>query len=149
MNKKPAFQRGVSLVTAIFLLVILAGLGTGMVTFFSIQQQSSRLDVLGGRAYQSSRAGIEWGSFQLLQNNAGAYAVACRPGSTVQTIPALAGTLSGFTVAVTCNSILADENGSIVRIYQLIAVAQTTGLVAGNPNFVERQMNVTLEMNNL
>ena len=53
-------QKGFSLVTAIFLLVVLATLGTLMVTFFSAQQQSSALDVMGTRAYQAARVGVEW-----------------------------------------------------------------------------------------
>lgn len=87
-------QRGFSLVTAIFLLVVLAGLAGAIMNIFTAQQRSSGLDLVGVRAYQAARAGIEWGLYQQLRNNscAGATAVAMPAGST----------LSGFTVTVTC-----------------------------------------------
>jgi MSHA biogenesis protein MshP len=138
-------QSGVSLVTAIFLIVVLATLGTMMVTFFVAQQQSSALDVMGSRVYQASRAGIEWGSFQVLQNNAGGYATACRAGSTAQNIPQLAGTLAGFTVNVGCTYFSVLENGNTVGIYRLVSRAFTTGVVPGQPDYVERQVTATIE----
>src|SRR4030065_2779656 len=58
------FQRGFSLVSAIFLLVVIAALGTFAVTLSTTQQQSAALDVLGARAYQAARAGIEGGADQ-------------------------------------------------------------------------------------
>ena len=50
-------QRGFSLISAIFLLVVIAALGTFAVTLSTSQQQSAALDVLGSRAYQAARAG--------------------------------------------------------------------------------------------
>ena len=141
-------QRGFSLITAIFLLVVLAGLGAAMTTFFTAQQQSSALDVLGARAYHASRAGIEWGAFQVLQNPGGPFSQGCEavPGvAVVQIIPPLAGTLAGFTVTVTCTYFLAQENAIPVRIYQLNSVAVTTGFVQGQANYVERQSTAGIE----
>ena len=67
-------QSGFSLVTAIFLLVILASLGAFIVTISGVQQTSSALDVQGSRAYQAARSGIEWGTYQVLQTAAGTVA---------------------------------------------------------------------------
>ena len=64
-------QSGFLLVTAIFLLVILAALGAFILTISGTQQTSSALDVQGARAYQAARAGIEWASDQLLITAAG------------------------------------------------------------------------------
>ena len=60
-------QSGFSLVTAIFLLVILASLGAFIVTVSGLQQTSSALDVQGSRAYHAARSGIEWGTYQVVQ----------------------------------------------------------------------------------
>ncbi len=60
-------QAGVGLVTAIFLLVVLAGLGVASVTLFTSQQASSNLDLEGAKAYQAARAGIEWGLYEQLR----------------------------------------------------------------------------------
>jgi Tfp pilus assembly protein PilX len=61
-----SMQSGFLLVTAIFLLVVLAALGAFILTISGTQQTSSALDVQGSRAYQAARAGIEWASYQLL-----------------------------------------------------------------------------------
>lgn len=137
-------QRGFSLVSAIFLLVVIAALGTFAVTLSTTQQQSAALDVQGARAYQAARAGIEWGAYQVLQNPAGAYATACQPGPTAPDLAPLPGTLAGFTVNVACSSFPYTEAGSPVRIYQLTSRATLTGVVAGTPNYVEREMSVTI-----
>jgi MSHA biogenesis protein MshP len=87
-------QAGVGIVTAIFLLVVLAGLGVAMVSITTSQQASANLDLLGARGYQAARAGLEWGIFQRRRNGS------CAPKSPFR-MPA--GTsLSGFSVFVTC-----------------------------------------------
>ncbi len=87
--------QGFSLISAIFLLVVLAALGVAMVTISTVQHQSSALDVQGSRAYQAARAGIESGVFQRLQ------AGACTGAAANVALPA--GTsLSDFTVTVVC-----------------------------------------------
>jgi MSHA biogenesis protein MshP len=126
-------ESGFSLISAIFLLVVIAALGTFAVTLSTTQQQSSALDVLGSRAYQASRAGIEWGAYQALQNNS------C---STTTTLTGLPNTLSGFSVKVDCNSAAASEASATVTMYQITSTAMQ-GTVA-TPNYVERQMSVTI-----
>lgn len=88
---------GAGLVTAIFLLVVLAGLAVAMVTLFNTQRQGLLLDEQGARAYQAARAGIEWGLYQR------------RVGSTTECngTPVSFGfpqatTLAGFAVTVEC-----------------------------------------------
>jgi MSHA biogenesis protein MshP len=127
-------QRGFSILSAIFLLVVLAFLGVAMVTFSTTQHQSSAMDVMGARAYQAARAGIEWGAYQVLQNGG-----ACAATTTLAAMP---GTLSGFTVTVTCVSTPHSEAGVPVNVYQLTSTA-TQG-AAGTAGYVERQMTVTI-----
>ena len=86
---------GVGIVTAIFLLVVLAGLGVALVSIFSSQQQGIALDEQGIRAHQAARAGIEWGLFHRLQDKT------CLDGQTYPV--ALGGNVLGqFTVRVSC-----------------------------------------------
>ncbi|MDO8291698.1 MAG: hypothetical protein Q7T29_02330 [Gallionella sp.] len=129
-------QRGFSLVSAIFLLVVIAALGAFAVTLSTTQQQSSALDVLGARAYQAARTGIEWGAYQILRNGGACAAATTLPAGT------LAGTLSGFDVTVNCVSTAHTEAGLPVTIYQLTSTA-TQGVIA-SPSYVERQMTVTI-----
>lgn len=99
-------QRGIGIVTAIFLLVTLAALAVAMVGIFSSQQASSALDVLGARAYLAAKAGAEWGVFQVRRNNVcNASTTFAMPGGT---------TLSSFYVTVTCDA--ATDLG-VVRHY--------------------------------
>lgn len=138
-------QRGFSLVTAIFLLVVLSALGAMMLTFFSAQQQSSALDVMGVRAYQAARAGVEWGAFQIIQSGVagGAFATACMPGPTTSPAPALGGTLSVFNVAVSCSAVSSVEGTTSVAVYNITSTA-TYGGTPGQPDYVERVINVTV-----
>lgn len=144
MKFRAKLQKGFSLVTAIFLLVVLGALGTMMVTFFVAQQQSSALDVMGSRAYQASRAGIEWAAYNVASQPAGTQWAGCA------TIPNplfaagdLAGTLSPFTVALTCRWVSAVEGTTPIWVYDLAASAVSGG-VPGNPDYVERVINVKM-----
>jgi MSHA biogenesis protein MshP len=122
------------------LLVVIAALGTFAVTLSSTQQQSAALDVLGARAFQASRAGIEWGAYQVLPNSAvpGGFAATCRAGATSQVISPLPNTLAGFNVNVQCSATAHSEAAATVTVYQLTSTA-TRGTVA-TPVYVERQM---------
>jgi MSHA biogenesis protein MshP len=135
-------QRGFSLVTAIFLLVVLGGLGTMMVTFFVAQQQSSALDVMGSRAYQAARAGIEWAAYQVSLTPVSSVAPVggCETNFAQNT---LAGKLAPFTVSVTCTAASAVEGASTIWIFD-IASSAVSGGAPGNPDYVERVINVKL-----
>ncbi|HEU0187967.1 MAG TPA: hypothetical protein VFR06_08750 [Gallionellaceae bacterium] len=132
-------QKGVSLITAIFLLVVLGTLGTLMVTFFAAQQQSSALDVMGSRAYQASRAGVEWASYNVAQQAPGTLWAGCAPGQ-VFAAGSLAGTLSPFAVTVTCRWTLAVESGVSIYVYDIASTA-TFGGTPGNTDYIERVIN--------
>ena len=89
-------QAGVGLVTAIFLLVVIAGLAAALVNIFTSQQASSQLDQQGTRAYQAARAGIEWGIFRQVRGGG-----LCSGPPPTFALPS-GSTLAGFTVTVTC-----------------------------------------------
>lgn len=130
----PAKQRGVGLVTAIFLLVVLAGLGAALLNISTSQQVSSAMDVQGARAYQAARAGTEWGLFQRLRANSCVGA---------QTFVPPAPTLSAFTVTVRCvlrqtpavgaagASPAAAINGTLDTTVNVTAIADTSVLREG------------------
>lgn len=88
---------GVSIVTAIFLLVVLSGMGAAIITVTTAQQSSSALDLLGTRAYLAARAGVEYGLYQQLRAGG-----ACPPAASF-TPPAA--TMAAFTVTVSCAAV--------------------------------------------
>ncbi len=87
--------RGFAIVSAIFILVVLAALGAFIVNISTNQQIGSALDVQGVRAYQAARAGIEWGLHRQLQASSCVGATSFSP---------TASTLSAFTVTVACTA---------------------------------------------
>lgn len=99
--RKPA---GVALVTAIFLLVVLAGLAVAVVSLTTSQQSNAAKDELSARAYLSAKAGVQWALFTALQppNNNPFTQVNCAAPITFQ-MPA-GTTLSAFTVTVNCTA---------------------------------------------
>jgi MSHA biogenesis protein MshP len=140
-------QAGFSLVTAIFIVVVLAALGTFMVTISGLQQTSSALDVVGARAYQAARSGIEWGAYQTLQNASGVYATNCRAATyaaPTSAVVAFAGTatLADFSASVSCGSSSAVEGATTIWLYQLTSTA-THGIPATS-DYVERRISATI-----
>ena len=134
MCRSYSIQRGFSIVTAIFLLVVLAGLGAAMMTFFTSQQQTLALDVQSGRAYQAARAGIEWGAYQVSK-----VANACPAATTLN----FTGTpLEGFATMVTCSVTTHTEGANTVSMYQFTATA-TSGTVH-TVDYIERQMSARI-----
>lgn len=130
----PLHERGFAIMSAIFLLVVLALLGAMMVALSTTQQVGQVRDLLGSRAYFAARAGIEWGVYRVLRNSS------CAATSA---LPALAGTAQGFAVQVTCAaSGPFDEGGATVMVY-LITSTATRG-TAGAADQVERQLQAVV-----
>ena len=127
-------QHGFSIVSAIFLLVVLSALGAFMLTFSSVQQITSAQDLQGDEAYQAAHAGIEYDTYQILQNS----------GTCVASTPlALAGNLSGFTITVNCKVYGPYTEGvNPVHLYQITATANIGAL--GSTTYVERRLQATI-----
>lgn len=136
-------ETGFSIITAIFLIVVLAALGAFAVSMFRVQQSAAAFDELGTRAYQAAQAGIEWGFWQVLRG----------PGTCAAATAnlALPGSLSPFTVSVACASTVHTEAGNPVTIYQLTATACNRPVAGACPNpapdddYVERQVQAAVE----
>ena len=136
----PRLSRGFSLISAIFLLVVIAALGTFAVTLSTTQQQSAALDVMGARAYQAARAGVEWAAFGVSQTASGVQWANCAPSTN---LGALGGTLAPFSVAVTCAAASSVEGTSTFWTYDVTATAKTAGS-PGDTGYVERVISVKL-----
>ena len=141
--------RGFALVSAIFLLVVLAALGAFMVTMSTVQHTTSAQDVQGSRAYQAARAGIEWSVFQIMAPENANYARTVAPFTTQHVCPGsasplktLGGALSGFSVSAACTRTDYAEGGKVVSVYQLTSNA-SLGAV-GTIQHVSRQLSATV-----
>ncbi len=127
------------MLTAIFLLVVIAMLGAYIASVATTQQTTAALDVQGAKAYQSAYAGIQWGAFQVLRN-----------GSCTGTSFALTGNLSGFAVTVACTQTAYTENGSGRNVYRLTSTGCSPPNASACPGtssgyYVERQIEVMID----
>ena len=128
----PRRQRGFALVVAIFLLVVLASLGVYIVKISGVQHQTVNIALLGARAFEAARTGIEWGAFQALDSGA----------CTTSTLNLTEGGLDGFDVDVTCTTSSHTELGNAYNLY-LIEVEARAGAY-GTPDYVSRRMQATV-----
>lgn len=144
-------QRGFSLVTAIFLVVVLAALGVAIVSVTGLQRSGQQVDIQGVRAYQAARAGIEWAAWQTLDPNNALNPVPPGTCGNVPTCPApsttlaagtLAGSLSAFTVVVACSETPTTEGNRQIRVFEITSTA-SAGAV-GTPGYVNRQLIAVL-----
>jgi MSHA biogenesis protein MshP len=129
MTRNASHQRGFAAVAAVFLVVILAGLGAFMLTFSNTQQLTSAQDVQGSRAYWAARAGLGWGIASVT-----AAPAACPVSPTNLAI-------EGFAVIVRCDRSEYDEAGAKVVIYRLTSLAS----LGAGATAVERSVSASLE----
>lgn len=117
-------SRGVSIVTAIFLLVVLSGIGAAVVTLSTAQHASASYDVLGARAYEAARSGVDFAMYELAINNR------CTTNNL-----ALPGGLAGFTVTVQCvKSAMVMSNGTDLNPVRITATACNQPVAGACPN---------------
>lgn len=125
-------QRGISLIPALFLLVVLAGLGIIAVRLSAVQQQTVVLAMQGARAFSAARAGIDWSAYQALVNGS------CTTG----TVTLAEGGLSGFTVDTSCTVSSHAEGPNTTRVYVIDAFARAGEY--GMPDYVSRRVRSTI-----
>jgi MSHA biogenesis protein MshP len=95
-------QRGISLVAAIFIIVIIAMLSTFAVSVASATHETAGEQLLRDRARAAARSGVQWGVYR-----------ARVQGSCLNSVvlPLTQGALRGYRVTVNC-----VRNGTIVDI---------------------------------
>ena len=144
--------RGIGLVTAIFLLVVLAGLAVAIVSVTTTQQASVAMDLQGVRAYQSARAGMEWALYGLQPQSAPAVNPFFNPCTGYTFAMPTTSTLSAFTVTVSCPATTSTPlNGVNVVRTRILSVACNQPSNGACPNaspgadYVERQVEAEVE----
>ncbi|MEA5097068.1 MAG: hypothetical protein VB032_00840 [Burkholderiaceae bacterium] len=151
-------QRGFALVTAIFLLVVLAALGAVMVTLATVQHTTAAQDIQGSRAYHAARVGIDWAIYRIMvPENTNPQTPPTPPStytpradcsfipatSTTGNLGTLNGSLNGFVVNVTCSGGTdIAEGDNTIRVFTLTSPA-TFG-AGGTVDRVERQISATI-----
>lgn len=135
-------QRGFTIVSALFLLLVLAALGGVIATVSTTQQVGAAQDFQGVQMYYAARAGTEWGLSRALNS----------PSSCVGDTDAGANFSYGagnISVSVSCTPVNPDEVGA-GTLYTITATACTFANAsapfcpgnAANANYVERRVTV-------
>ncbi len=132
--KRRCSETGFSLITAIFLLVVVAGLIVYMTNIRVVQQNTLLYGVQGARALNAARTGIEWGIYEMMVVSVTGTCF----GSTTHTI-------EGFNVTVTCTS-STHEEGIVNDIitYQLTSIA-TSG-APSTLDYVRREIQAKVSI---
>lgn len=142
---------GFTLVSAVFILVVLAALGAALAKVSVRQHLGSAAEFEAVRAQQSARAGLEWGAFQVMRVPPPPAAPPACFGATSFSAAGLA----NFTVTVNCTRTPASgtlsDGATALAFYQVVANAcnaPSSGAcpTAGTPSthYVERQLTWTL-----
>lgn len=120
-------QKGFSIVTALFILLVLAVLGLFMVTMSGVQSRTSLWALQGARAYHAARSGLEWAGFRALNGGS------CVAGNLV---------IDGFSVDVTCSEEAFVEGGQSYKVYNLTSLSQTG--IYGSSDYISRQLRARI-----
>ncbi|MCR4298432.1 MAG: hypothetical protein NUV75_06740 [Gallionella sp.] len=139
-----AVQRGFGAIVAIVILVIMATISAALVRLGTTQQVTSAQDILSARAWQTARAGNEWGLYWALHDSSCANAAGTLDLSAT----------TGFWVTVTCTAKTFKEGeeslmppvvtARVITTYSIEAVACNSAVcpdpaLAATPGYVERK----------
>lgn len=145
-------QGGAALITAIFLLMLFAGLSAWMLDLGNTQATQLAQDVQGARALQAARAGVEWGFYQVLDPSHTTVVAPANPAwPNLPDCPATTTlSLTPFTVTVECSRTPSGSPGLYkealtqrqMRVYEITSTARY-GTV-GQPTYVERSLRTQI-----
>ena len=126
--QQPKKNRGISLISAIFLMVVIMLLAGYSLNLTSSQQAGTTLTMQSLRAWYAAKGGIEWTLFQV---NAGA-------------CPAIPSTytVDGFSVEISrCDVYPINEGGNSYNLYDVVATASQGSV--GSVGHVRRTIRAT------
>ena len=129
MKKPRSRQAGMALISAIFLIVVLLGLGLAMTSLSGVQSDTESKSLLAAKVYYGARAGLEWGVQRAIVPDSCA-------GSSTFTLAE--GALNGVIVTVTCSSTTLTG----VKTYTFTSFAKTGTI--GQLGYAERRLSATV-----
>jgi len=129
-------ESGFTLITAIFLLVVVAGLAVYMTSLRVVQQNTVVYGLQGARATQAARSGIEWGIQQAIVGTSCAASTSFSDAA-----------FAGFTIEVQCAQTTHIEGaapGGTIVTYRLLAIARSG--TYGSLDYVQRQIQASVSL---
>lgn len=123
---------GFALLSALFILVVLAGLGVVAVRLLGVQHHSVSLALQGAKAFAAAQSGIEYGAYR-----------AVATGTCAATTFTFAeGGLNGFDVQIDCAASAHGEGAATTTVYAIEAFASAG--IYGSPDYVSRRIQATV-----
>lgn len=126
-------QQGFSIVSAVFLIVVLALLATGMIKILSISQQSISQENTSIKAYMAARSGLQIAMYQAIY--------AAPANGVIHNLTYTNGGLAITTAQITFVRSVVDTN----VYYQINALADYAAL--GNPEHAQRELKLRFQPN--
>ena len=126
-------NRGFTLITALFLLTVVALLSVYMITIRNVQQSTVVFGLQGARAMQAAQTGLEWGVYDAINNNC---------ASVPSTFTVADAALAMFTINVSCTPSPHTEGSTSITTYVLTSTAQTG--TYGTLDYVYRSLQATV-----
>lgn len=123
-------EHGISLVSAIFLLVVLAGLGAVAVRVNVMQQQASVLALRSAEALHAARSGVAWAAWRAMPDNGGFCGT--------DTLALSEAGAAGYRVTVSCSESVHPVGAGNVHVYVIDALAEAG--TYGSPDYVSRRL---------
>lgn len=123
-------QRGFSLISTLFMLVVLAALGAYMVRLNVAQQTTTTLSLQSVRAWYAATSGLEWAVYRINSSNS---------------CPAVLSSFAaeGFTITLTgCDSHSVTEGASNYTLYDVQVEASRGSF--GSADYVVRRLRATV-----
>lgn len=138
MTRYSFHQKGFTIVSAIFILVILSLLGLAMVTVNAVMQTTSAQSTQGVRAYYAAKSGLEWAVYNATGRCQADHNAICDN-------VARSFTVNGFNVSVTCDPHggAFDDGGNIFNLDNITVIASNDA-PAGHPDQVSRRIEATV-----
>jgi len=122
-------QSGVSVVTAIFLVVILSLMGIGMVSLLTTSQQSVSQEITSAKAYMAARSCLQWGMYQTVYTaNTGTHSNTFNGNGLFNT---------------SCTTTLRSINSDGLTFYNISAGAEFGGI--NTPEYSQRQLRLQFQ----
>lgn len=135
IKQRPRGNSGFTLITALFLLVVVAALSVYMLNISSVQHTTLVYGVQGARAMQGARTGLEWGIHEAITTGN------CPAATTFNTSGA--GNLDNFDITVNCSFSDHEEGGVAIRTFRITASAEA-GVYGDGLDYVFRRLQATV-----
>lgn len=128
--------QGFSLVSTIFILIILGLASSYIVSLSAVARETSIRSIQGERAFFSARSGIEWAVREIVLDS-----TQC-PSNTTLTLSQ--GGLNGFQATVSCTATLYTEGSSSYNIFDIVSVAEFGTF--GDSDYVSRRLSAKITL---